>query len=408
MKSPLITNKKILVAGGVGFLGTTLCKKLLAMNNEVIALDNLYTGRQDNVTLLQNYPGFSFINHDIIEPIDMSADLIFNLACPASPPHYQRDPIFTTKTSVLGSLNLLELARKNNARILQASTSEVYGDPEQHPQPENYRGSVNPIGIRACYDEGKRCAESLFFDYNRMHGVAIKVVRIFNTYGPHMDPQDGRVVSNFIMQALNNKPLTMYGTGAQTRSFCFVDDLVDGIIAMMASPQAFTGPVNLGNPTEFNLLELAQMIIELTGSTSNLVFLPLPQDDPQQRKPDISLAQEKLGWVPRVALREGLEKTIPYFARSLDTFSPTLRPSTSSGWAGGKHSYLGVEPSVPSLAKETQNKPIEHKEIQKNLSILSVHPDSSINSELKANLPCPAKPRRSRVEGSNERAQQDE
>ncbi|MBX9830435.1 SDR family oxidoreductase [Candidatus Babeliales bacterium] len=317
MKSPLITNKKILVAGGVGFLGTTLCKKLLATGNQVIALDNLYTGRQDNVALLQNYPEFSFINHDIIEPIDISADLIFNLACPASPPHYQRDPIFTTKTSVLGSLNLLELARTNNARILQASTSEVYGDPEQHPQTESYRGSVNPIGIRACYDEGKRCAESLFFDYHRMHGVAIKMIRIFNTYGPHMDPNDGRVVSNFIMQALSNEPLTMYGTGAQTRSFCFVDDLVDGIIAMMASPQEFTGPVNLGNPTEFNLLELAHMIIELTGSTSQLVFLPLPQDDPQQRKPDISLAREKLGWVPRVALREGLEKTIPYFAEFL-------------------------------------------------------------------------------------------
>ncbi|QQR49698.1 SDR family oxidoreductase [bacterium] len=317
MKGPVISNKKILVTGGAGFLGTTLCKKLLAMGNDVIALDNLYTGRQDNVQLLQKNPHFTFINHDIIEPISMHADLIFNLACPASPPHYQRDPIFTTKTSVLGALNMLELARTNNARILQASTSEVYGDPEQHPQTEHYRGSVNPIGIRACYDEGKRCAESLFFDYHRMHHVAIKVVRIFNTYGPHMDPLDGRVVSNFIMQALSNQPLTMYGDGSQTRSFCFVDDLVDGMIAMMASPASFLGPVNLGNPIEFTMRELAEIVLELTHSSSSLIFLPLPQDDPLQRKPDITLAREQLGWEPRIALREGLAQTIPYFANLL-------------------------------------------------------------------------------------------
>lgn len=318
MQSPLISNKKILVTGGAGFLGTTLCKKLLAMGNKVTALDNLYTGRQENVQLLQSNPNFTFIKHDIIEPINMNVDLIFNLACPASPPHYQRDPIFTTKTSVLGALNMLELARANNARILQASTSEVYGDPEQHPQTENYRGSVNPIGIRACYDEGKRCAESLFFDYHRTHNVSIKVVRIFNTYGPHMDPQDGRVVSNFIMQALSNKPLTMYGDGSQTRSFCFVDDLVNGMIAMMASPATFLGPVNLGNPIEFTMRELADIVLELTQSSSPLIFLPLPQDDPLQRKPDIRLAHEQLGWQPNVALREGLALTIPYFANLLE------------------------------------------------------------------------------------------
>ncbi|MFH1832152.1 MAG: UDP-glucuronic acid decarboxylase family protein [bacterium] len=334
----MIKNKRILVAGGAGFLGSNLCYKLLEQNNHVIVLDNLYTGRQENIQDLLKNKNFRFINHDIIEPIVLgqdfgdNLDMIFNLACPASPPHYQKDPIFTTKTSVFGAINMLDLAKKHNARILQASTSEVYGDPEEHPQKETYRGCVNPIGIRACYDEGKRCAESIFFDYHRMYNIDIKVVRIFNTYGPNMDPLDGRVVSNFIMQALKNEPITMYGDGTQTRSFCYVDDLVNGMLAMMesqiitsglATSQSgvvglqvpFTGPVNLGNPHEFNLLELAQLILEQTKSSSQIIFKPLPADDPVRRKPDITLAKRMLGWEPKIDLKTGLFKTIPYFAR---------------------------------------------------------------------------------------------
>ena len=354
----MIKNKKILVTGGAGFLGSHLCQRLIDLGHQVTALDNLYTGRLINIQPLFSHKNFTFIKHDIIDPIasapsdnapiastssdkapiasaqidrtpnasasidgapianaliDGAIDEIFNLACPASPPHYQKDPIFTTKTNVLGTLNMLELAKKNNARILQASTSEVYGDPEMHPQPEAYRGNVNPIGIRSCYDEGKRCAESLFFDYHRMHHLEIKVVRIFNTYGPNMDPADGRVISNFIMQALHNEPITIYGDGTQTRSFCYVDDLIDGIIALMKSPDDIQGPINLGNPDEYNLLELAQRIIELTNSKSTLVFKPLPQDDPYKRKPDITYAQNILLWKPKIDLITGLKKTIIYF-----------------------------------------------------------------------------------------------
>lgn len=309
----MLSNKKIVVTGGAGFLGSNLCKRLLKNGNSVVAIDNLYTGRMENIQSLLSNQQFTFINHNIIDPIALQADVIFNLACPASPPHYQKDPIFTTKTNVLGMLTMLELAKKNNARIIQASTSEVYGDPEKHPQQEQYRGAVNPIGIRACYDEGKRCAESLCFDYQRMYGVDIKVVRIFNTYGPLMDPNDGRVVSNFIMQALQHKPITMYGDGKQTRSFCYVDDLIDGILAMAESHDGFMGPVNLGNPNEFNLLALASFIIALTDSRSEIVFKPLPQDDPMQRKPDISLAKKMLEWEPKITLEEGLNKTILYF-----------------------------------------------------------------------------------------------
>lgn len=305
---------KVLVTGGAGFLGSNLCKRLLEMDYEVIALDNLFTGRMENIESLFADPRFSFIKHDVIDPIDIEVDYIFNLACPASPPHYQKDPVFTTRTCVIGALNMLELARKYHIPILQASTSEIYGDPEVHPQVEAYRGTVNPIGIRSCYDEGKRCAESLFFDYHRHYGVAIKVIRIFNTYGPQMDPNDGRVVSNFIMQALQGVPITIYGDGTQTRSFCYVDDLVEGMVTMMfRSPTEFTGPVNLGNPGEFNLLELAHTILELTKSSSEIVFKDLPKDDPTRRRPDITLAQNTLLWEPRVSLREGLSKTIVYF-----------------------------------------------------------------------------------------------
>lgn len=310
--------QRILVTGGAGFLGSNLCKRLLEMGHAVIAIDSLYTGQLRNIVPLLAYPKFSFIKHDIIDPLDIEVDCIFNLACPASPPHYQKDPLFTTKTCVVGAINMLELARKYNAPILQASTSEVYGDPEEHPQRESYRGCVNPIGIRSCYDEGKRCAESIFFDYHRMYGVRIKVVRIFNTYGPHMDPEDGRVISNFIVQALQGLPITIYGDGMQTRSFCYVDDLITGFIAVMFdSPTAFTGPVNLGNPDEYNLLELADQIIRLTGSRSSIVFKPLPKDDPCRRRPDIWLARSIIGWEPTVPLNEGLSKTIDYFSELL-------------------------------------------------------------------------------------------
>ena len=304
---------KILLAGTAGFLGSHLAEKLISQGHDVIGLDNLYTGYQSNLRNLVGNPKFEFVEKDVIEPLNFKVDRIFNLACPASPIHYQKHPVQTIKTSVMGSINLLDLAMKNNARILQASTSEVYGDPNISPQPEEYWGNVNPIGIRACYDEGKRASETLFFDYHRQYGVDIKVARIFNTYGPRMDLQDGRVVSNFVLQALRNQPITIYGDGSQTRSFCFVSDLIDGLVKLMDSPRDFTGPVNLGNPIEFSMLELAEIVIEMTNSSSQIEFHPLPGDDPKQRKPDISLAQEKLDWNPAIQLREGLEKIIEDF-----------------------------------------------------------------------------------------------
>lgn len=311
---------KILVTGGAGFIGSHLCRRLLSEGHEVICLDNFYTGSQHNIADLQEQTGFSVIRHDVADPVRVKADQVYNLACPASPVHYQADSVGTLKTSVLGALNMLELARNTEARILQASTSEVYGDPLLHPQPETYWGNVNPIGVRSCYDEGKRAAESLFFSYYRQYGIAIKVVRIFNTYGPFMHPRDGRVVSNFITQALQNKPLTVYGDGRQTRSFCYVSDLVEGLVRMMNSDQNFTGPVNLGNPGEFTMLELAERVKHLTGSDLPLVFQELPADDPQQRKPDIALAGKQLGWEPVVPLEHGLELTIDYFRHSSLTF----------------------------------------------------------------------------------------
>ncbi|MBS7302901.1 MAG: SDR family oxidoreductase [Lachnospiraceae bacterium] len=309
---------RVLVTGGAGFLGSHLCDRLIEAGNEVICVDNLFTGSKDNIRHLLAHPKFEFICHDITNPLgDIKVDQIYNLACPASPPYYQYDPIKTAQTSVFGAMNMLELAKKVRARILQASTSEVYGDPLIHPQPESYRGNVNTIGIRSCYDEGKRMAETLFFDYHRQHDVDIKVIRIFNTYGPRMDANDGRVVSNFIVQALKGEDITIYGDGKQTRSFCYVDDLIEGMIRMMNS-ENFTGPVNLGNPGEFTMLELAQKVLELTGSHSKLVYMPLPGDDPTQRKPVIALAKEKLDWEPTIALEEGLKKTIEYFKGVLD------------------------------------------------------------------------------------------
>jgi len=305
--------KRILVTGGAGFVGSHLCRRLLSEGNEVICLDNFFTGDKNNIIDLLPNPYFELIRHDVQESILLEVDEIYNLACPASPPHYQFDPVATTRTSVLGAINMLDLARKCKAKILQASTSEVYGDPEVHPQPESYRGSVSTTGIRACYDEGKRCAETLFFDYYRQYGVQIKVIRIFNTYGPSMNPNDGRVVSNFIVQALQNHDITMYGNGTQTRSFQYVDDLVEGMIRLMSSSDDFTGPVNIGNPGEFTMLELARKVIELTGSSSQITFKPLPQDDPLQRQPDITLAKQALNWEPTVHLDEGLKKTIQYF-----------------------------------------------------------------------------------------------
>jgi Nucleoside-diphosphate-sugar epimerases len=305
--------KRILITGGAGFIGSHLCERLLEEGNEVICVDNFFTGSKENIKHLLGNPYFEVLRHDITFPLYVEVDEIYNLACPASPIHYQFDPVQTTKTSVMGAINMLGLAKRLKIRILQASTSEVYGDPTVHPQKEDYWGNVNPIGPRACYDEGKRCAETLFFDYYRQHNLDIKVVRIFNTYGPRMLPNDGRVVSNFIVQALKGEDITVYGDGSQTRSFCYIDDMVDGIIKMMNSPKGFTGPVNLGNPSEFSILELAEMILKLTKSKSKIVFKPLPQDDPKQRQPDITLAKSRLNWEPKVPLQEGLIKTIEYF-----------------------------------------------------------------------------------------------
>lgn len=305
--------KRVLVTGGAGFIGSHLCDRLIKEGNDVICVDNLFTGSKDNIRHLIDDPYFEFIRHDVITPIYVECDQIYNLACPASPIQYQRDPIYTTKTSIYGAFNALGLAKRTGARILQSSTSEVYGDPEISPQPECYRGRVNTMGPRACYDEGKRVAETLFFDYHRQHNVDIKVMRIFNTYGPRMDIGDGRVVSNFIIQALKNEDITIYGDGSQTRSFCYVDDLVEGMIRMMNSRDGFTGPVNVGNPEEFTILELANTVIRLTDSKSRIVFCDLPEDDPKQRKPDITLAKKELNWQPSTHLEEGLQKTIDYF-----------------------------------------------------------------------------------------------
>jgi UDP-glucuronate decarboxylase len=312
-----MSTKRILVTGGAGFLGSFLCERLLDEGHDVLCLDNFYTGRKDNIRHLFDHPRFELMRHDVTFPLYVEVDEIYNLACPASPIHYQHDPVQTTKTSVHGAINMLGLAKRLRAKILQASTSEVYGDPAVHPQSESYWGHVNPIGPRSCYDEGKRCAETLFFDYHRQHKLRVKVARIFNTYGPRMQASDGRVVSNFIVQALRGEAITVYGDGSQTRSFCYVSDLIDALVRLMNTDDAFTGPVNTGNPGEFTMLELAEAVIRLTNSSSEMIFLPLPQDDPRQRRPDITLAKEALGWEPRVKLEEGLTKTIAYFAQTL-------------------------------------------------------------------------------------------
>lgn len=309
--------KRVLVTGGAGFLGSHLCDRLIEQGNEVLCVDNFYTGSKDNIAHLMSNPYFELIRHDVTLPLYLEVDEIYNMACPASPIHYQRDPVQTTKTSVHGAINMLGLAKRVGARILQASTSEVYGDPEVHPQTEEYKGSVNTIGPRACYDEGKRCAETLFFDYHRQHKLSIRVVRIFNTYGPRMHPDDGRVVSNFIVQALEGKPITLYGDGQQTRSFCYVDDLLRGIMGLMAAPDDVTGPINIGNPREMTIKELAEQVIAMTGSKSEIIYLPLPADDPMQRQPNITLAKKHLNWEPNVALEQGLAKTIDYFKSRL-------------------------------------------------------------------------------------------
>jgi len=308
-----LSRKRILVTGGAGFLGSHLCERLVHDGHEVLCVDNFFTGTKKNLAHLLTLPNFELMRHDVTFPLYVEVDEIYNLACPASPVHYQFDPVQTTKTSVHGAINMLGLAKRVRAKILQASTSEVYGDPEVHPQPESYWGKVNPIGVRSCYDEGKRCAETLFFDYHRQHGLEIKVMRIFNTYGPRMHPNDGRVVSNFIVQALRGENITIYGDGSQTRSFCYVDDLIDGMMRLMDTNPDFTGPVNIGNPGEFTMLELAELVLKLTGSSSKLIHLPLPQDDPKQRRPDISLAKAKLEWTPKVRLEDGLKQTIQYF-----------------------------------------------------------------------------------------------
>jgi UDP-glucuronate decarboxylase len=305
--------KRVLVTGGAGFLGSHLCERLIAQGEDVLCVDNYFTGRKDNVARLLGDPHFEAMRHDITFPLYVEVDEIYNLACPASPIHYQFDPVQTTKTSVIGAINMLGLAKRVKARIFQASTSEVYGDPTLHPQPESYRGNVNPIGPRACYDEGKRCAETLFFDYHRQHKLRIRVARIFNTYGPRMHPNDGRVVSNFIVQALKDEPITLYGDGSQTRAFCYVDDLIEGVVRLMAADEAVTGPLNLGNPVETSVGELARLVLDLTGARSPIVHRPLPQDDPVQRCPDITEAAALLGWQPKTPLREGLQRTIAYF-----------------------------------------------------------------------------------------------
>lgn len=316
--------KRIVVTGGCGFLGSHLCDRLIERGDEVICVDNCFTGTKQNINHLLKNENFEFVRHDITFPLYIEADEIFNLACPASPVHYQFDPVQTTKTSVHGAINMLGLAKRVKAKIFQASTSEVYGDPDIHPQPESYWGRVNPIGPRACYDEGKRCAETLFFDYHRQHGLRIKVARIFNTYGPRMHPNDGRVVSNFIVQALKGEPITVFGKGSQTRSFCYVDDLLDAFLRLMETPDTFTGPINLGNPGEFTILELAEKIIALTGSSSEIIYEDLPHDDPKQRKPDIGLAEKQLDWTPTIGLDEGLKNTIGYFDDLLKTLEQPL------------------------------------------------------------------------------------
>jgi UDP-glucuronate decarboxylase len=323
-----LTEKRILVTGGAGFLGSHLCEQLLALGHEVLCVDNFFTSARRNIEGLLDNPRFELLRHDVTFPLYVEVDEIYNLACPASPVHYQFDPVQTTKTSVIGAINMLGLAKRLRIPILQASTSEIYGDPSMHPQREEYWGNVNPIGVRSCYDEGKRCAETLFFDYRRQHDLPIKVMRIFNTYGPRMHPNDGRVVSNFIVQALSGENITIYGDGGQTRSFCYVGDLIDGMIRLMASDKRVTGPINIGNPNEFSIRELAETVIELTGSRSKIVQAPLPSDDPRQRQPDISKARETLGWEPKTQLREGLEKTIAYFDQLLS--------------AGRKHDRLAV------------------------------------------------------------------
>jgi UDP-glucuronate decarboxylase len=330
---------QVLVTGGAGFLGSHLCDRLIARGDEVLCVDNFYTGGKGNVRHLMGNKNFELMRHDVTFPLYVEVDRIFNLACPASPVHYQHDPVQTTKTSVHGAINMLGLAKRLKARILQASTSEVYGDPSMHPQREEYWGNVNPIGPRSCYDEGKRCAETLFFDYWRQHQLAIKVMRIFNTYGPRMQPDDGRVVSNFIVQALKGDPITLYGDGQQTRSFCYVDDLIEGMMRLMDSDKTITGPINIGNPVEFTMRELAELVVAITGSKSPIAFRPLPQDDPKQRRPDISQAQAKLGWEPKVALADGLRETVDYFRRTLD-FTADLAPTT----------FLPAMPPIPNIA----------------------------------------------------------
>ena len=308
--------ERVMVTGGAGFLGSHLCDRLVRQGYEVLCVDNMFTGAKSNVAHLRNESNFEFLRHDVTFPLSVEVDAIYNFACPASPVHYQHDPVQTTKTSVHGAINMLGLAKRLGCRILQASTSEVYGDPAVHPQTEDYWGNVNPIGPRSCYDEGKRCAETLFFDYFRQHRLPIKVARIFNTYGPRMHPSDGRVVSNFIVQALKGEPITIYGEGTQTRSFCYVDDMVEGLVALMESPDGVTGPINLGNPVECTMIELAQQVLAMTGSSSKLLHAPLPEDDPRQRRPDISRAREALGWEPRTSLEEGLRRTVAYFTET--------------------------------------------------------------------------------------------
>ena len=333
------SRRRVLVTGGAGFLGSHLIDRLIADGHEVICVDNFFTGTKRNIEHHFGSPQFELIRHDVTAPLRVEVDEIYNLACPASPVHYQHDPVQTTKTSVFGAINMLDLANSLKCRLLQASTSEVYGDPEVHPQREDYWGRVNPIGVRSCYDEGKRCAETLVFDYHRQHGLDVKVARIFNTYGPRMHPQDGRVVSNFIVQALSGDPITIYGDGSQTRSFCYVDDLIDGLVRLMGSPRGFTGPVNLGNPVEFTMLQLAETVIALTGSNSPIVHGALPEDDPRQRRPDISLANERLGWQPKIALDSGLKSTIDYFRRILT--KPTRSARRPDGRASSVAALIG-------------------------------------------------------------------